>query len=150
MPLTNADVYGIMKAQQHNTTKGYIMLNKNLPYCGLGNIENLNNYMRQAFAELIVVPNSWLPEDYHDNVRGGRTLARLDQMADKAAGLTEHRKLKALKAENIENYRKQYEESGQFEYNGHRDELQLHKNQMAFVGGMVNRGMIDADDLMED
>ena len=106
--------------------------------------------MRQAFAELIVVPNSWLPEEYHDKVRGGRTLARLDQMADKAAGITEHRKLKALKAENIENYRKQYEANGEFEYNGHRDELQLHKNEMAFVGGMVNRGMIDAEDLMED
>ena len=126
------------------------MLDSTKPYCGLGNIENLNNYMRQAFAELIVVPNSWLPEEYHDKVRGGRTLARLDQMADKAAGLTEHRKLKALKAENIENYRKQYEANGEFEYNGHRDELQLHKNEMAFVGGMVNRGMIDADDLMED
>ena len=30
------------------------------------------------------------------------------------------------------------------------DEIQLHKNLMAFVGGMVSGGMIDADDLLED
>ena len=27
--------------------------------------------------EMIVVPNSCLPAEFHDNVRGGRTLARL-------------------------------------------------------------------------
>ena len=106
--------------------------------------------LETAIKECLVVPNSWLPEDMHDNVRGGRTLARLDKMCDKRDGLTEHRKLKALKAENIENYRKQFEESGSFEYDGHRDELQLHKNQMAMVSGMVNSGMIDAEDLEEE
>ena len=30
------------------------------------------------------------------------------------------------------------------------DEIQLHKNMMALVGGMVNRGMVDADDLEEE
>jgi len=53
-------------------------------------------------------------------------------MTDKRDGLTEHRKKKALKAENVENYRKQFEQNGEFEYNGHTNELQLYKNEMAF------------------
>jgi hypothetical protein len=88
--------------------------------------------LRAEVKEMIVVPNSWLPEEFRDDVRGGRTLARLEQMTDKRDGLTEHRKTKALKAENVENYRKQFEQSGEFEYNGHTDELQLYKNEMAF------------------
>jgi len=114
-------------------------------------VEEMLKELEVATQEMIVVPNSWLPESFHDNVRGGRTLARLNEMCeDIADGDTEHQKLKALKAENCENYRKQYEANESFEYNGHRDEMQLHRNQMAFVGGMVNSGMIDADDLEEE
>ena len=58
--------------------------------------------MKKAVAECIAIPNSWLPEEFHDNVRGGRTIARLNQMMDKKEGLTDHVKLKALKARNIE------------------------------------------------
>ena len=102
----------------------------------------------QAVKECLVVPNHMLPEDYHDSVRGGRTLAHLDKMCDKRDGLTDHRKLKALKAENIENYRKQFEESGSFEYDGHRNDLQLYKNEMAFCSACPDIE-IDEDDLME-
>jgi hypothetical protein len=118
---------------------------------------NLNNTiggrlllkLEKEIKECIVIPNSWLPEEWHDKVRGGRTLARLEQVCDKHEGITSHRKIKALKAENVENYRKQFEENGSFEYNGHTDELQLHRNQMAMVRGMLNSGMIDAEDLLE-
>ena len=55
--------------------------------------------------------------------------------------------VKKLKAENVANYRKQLEENDEFEYNGHVDEVQLHKNQMALVGGMFNSGMISREDL---
>ena len=118
---------------------------------------NLNNTiggrlllkLEKEIKECIVVPNSWLPEEWHDKVRGGRTLARLEQVCDKRAGITSHRKIKALKAENIENYRKQFEENGSFEYDGHTDEMQLHRNEMAMVRGMVNSGMIDVEDLLE-
>ncbi len=30
------------------------------------------------------------------------------------------------------------------------DEIQLHKNMVALVGGMINSGMIDAEDLEEE
>jgi hypothetical protein len=106
--------------------------------------------LEKAIKDCIVVPNHLLPEEHHDKVRGGRTLARLEKVYDKQDGLTEHRKLKAVKAENIENYRKQFEANESFEYNGHTDDLQLHRNQMAMVGSMINSGKIDAEDLEEE
>ena len=144
------------------------MLDSTKPYCGMGNIENLNAYMQQQFAELIEVPNSMLPEKYHDNIRGGRTIARLNElMAEEEQTETAHQKAKAAKARNIEKLRKQVEEksiftthkggtdfvdlSGELDYSDNEaDEIQLHKNMLAMVGGMVNGGLIDADDLLED
>ena len=111
-------------------------------------VEEMLEQLRIATQEMIVVPNEWLPESFHDNVRGGRTLARLNEMCENMEDDdTKHQKLKALKAENCENYRKQYEANESFEYNGRRDEMQLHRNQMSFVSGMVNSGMIDVEDL---
>jgi len=104
--------------------------------------------LEQAVKEMIVVPNSWLPEEYHDKVRGGRTLARLEKGCDKRDGLTEHRKTKAIKAKNVENYRKQFEANGTFEYNGHTNELQLHRNEMAFCSAHPAIE-IDEDDWMD-
>ena len=56
------------------------MLDSTKPYCGFNNIDELNAHMQEQFAELIEVPNSMLPEKYHDNIRGGRTLARLNEL----------------------------------------------------------------------
>lgn len=150
----------------HNTSKEKNMLNENLPYCGMGNIENLNRYMQQKFAEVITVPNHLLPEDFHDEVRGCRTLARLEELCDKRDGITEHVKKQATKARNIEKLRKQYEEKAQFrthaggtdfvdldsdfDYSDNEcDDCQLTKNMQALIGGMVNSGLIDSDDLLE-
>tara|TARA_B100000287_G_scaffold375295_1_gene375668 strand:- start:331 stop:765 length:435 start_codon:yes stop_codon:yes gene_type:complete len=144
------------------------MLDSTKPYCGFNNIDELNAYMQQQFAELIEVPNSMLPEKYHDNIRGGRTIARLNElMAEEEETETAHQKAKAAKARNIEKLRKQVEEksiftthkggtdfvdlSGELDYSDNEaDEIQLHKNLLAMVGGMVNGGLIDADDLLED
>lgn len=123
--------------------------------------------MEKLVQELIVVPNSCLPAEFHDDVRGGRTLARLNEMTDKRDGITEHTKLKALKARNVERLREQFEAKAQynthkggtdfvdldseFDYSGNEcDDLQLTKNMQALVGGMINGGLIDADDLLED
>lgn len=120
--------------------------------------------LEKAIMETIVVPNEWLPEELHDDVRGGRTLARLEQICDKRDGVTEFTKTQAIKARNIERLRKQVEAKsifhthkggtdfvdldGELDYSGNEcDELQLHKNQMALVGGMINGGIIDADEL---
>ena len=138
------------------------------PYCGFDNIDDLMADFSQAIRECIEVPNSWLPEEFHDNVRGGRTLARLDEMCEELTEQeTAHQKAKAAKARNIEKLRKQVEEKSIYkthkggtdfvdlseglDYSDNEaDEVQLHKNMMAMVGGMVNSGMIDADDLEEE
>jgi len=92
----------------------------------------------------------------------------LDELCEEIADTeTAHQKAKAAKARNIEKLRKQVEEksiftthkggtdfvdlSGELDYSENEaDEIQLHKNLMALVGGMVNRGMVDADDLEEE
>ena len=115
------------------------------------NVEKKLKELEKAVQEMIVIPNEWLPEEYHDKVRGGRTAARLAEMCEVKEAEEKQRKTKTLKAENVENYRKQLEQSdGYFEYNGHVDEMQLHRNQMAFVGGMINSGMIDKEDLIDE
>lgn len=121
--------------------------------------------LRKSVQEMIVIPNSWLPEEFHDNVRGGRTLARLNKLCDIRDGVDSvHAKTKAIKARNIEILRAQVEANSQFNERGdfvdiagpldysdcEIDENQLYKNQCALVGGMVNGGLIEADDLMED
>jgi len=110
---------------------------------------NANQLFAQFDAiikDAIVVGNDSLPADFHNNRDGGRSLSELEAMADKRDGITAHKKLKATKAENIANYRKQFEESGEFAYNGHIDELALYNNQMAMVKGMINGGIISEDD----
>ena len=141
------------------------MLDSTKPYCGFNNIDELNAHVQGVFAECIEVPNEMLPEKYHDNIRGGRTLARLNElMAEEAETETAHQKAKAAKARNIEKLRKQVEEKSI--YKTHRggtdfvdlsegldysdneaDEIQLAKNEFAFVRGMVNGGLIEWDDL---
>jgi hypothetical protein len=120
--------------------------------------------LRQITREMIVVPNSCLPAEMHDNVRGGRTLARLEELCEKRDGITAHTKLKALKARNVERLAAQVEAksvfaahgdfvdlTGELDYSDNEcDDLQLTKNMQALVGGMVNGGLIDADDLLED
>ena len=131
-------------------------------------VEEMLKELEVATKEMLFVPNDLLPESFRDEVRGGRTLARLDELCEEIAdGETAHQKAKAAKARNIEKLRKQVEEKSIFtthkggtdfvdlseglDYSDNEaDEVQLHKNMMAMVGGMVNSGMIDADDLLED
>lgn len=121
--------------------------------------------VKRELSLAIVVPNSYLPEQFHDKVRGGRTLARLEQMCDVIDGVhTAHQKAKAAKARNIQKLAKQVEKLSR--YNNHGDfvdiecgldytvcevdEIQLYKNEVALVSGMVNSGMIDEDDLSDE
>lgn len=121
----------------------------------------------KAIQDCIVIPNEWLPEEYHDDVRGGRTLTRLNELCDKRDGLTEHVKRQLIKARNIERLRKQVEEKSIFKTHkggtdfvdlsegldysdNEKDEIALHRAECALVGGMINGGLIDADDLLED
>jgi len=114
--------------------------------------------------ESITIPNHLLPAAMQDHTRGGRTLERLEQLCDERDGNTEHRKLKELKARNIEKLAAQVEAKtirnghgdfidldGELDYsNNECNDQQLTKNMMAMVAGMLSGGIIDADDLLED
>jgi hypothetical protein len=119
----------------------------------------------KAWEQCIVVPNELLPEEFRDQVRKGRTLARLQKLCDVRDGIhTAHQKAKAAKARNIEKLAKQVEASSR--YNNHGDfididceldynvcecdEIQLNKNMIAMVTGMVNGGLISEDDLSDE
>ena len=117
------------------------------PYCGFRNIQELIADLRQAFAELITVPNHLLPEEFRDNIRGCRTLARLEELCDKRDGMTEHRKLKNIKAENVERYRKQFETDEEIRYDGAVNEDQLYRNMVAFCSAAQ---LVDQDDIDEE
>ena len=104
--------------------------------------------LESALRDCIVVPNHMLPVEFHDKVREGRTLARLEKMcAENNRETSKFRELKDIRAENVENYRIQFEENESFEYNGHVDELQLYKNQLAMSNACE---LIDEDDLLEN
>lgn len=128
-------------------------------------VEQMLAELEVAVEECIVIPNEWLPTEYHDQIRGGRTITRLNEMSETLERTeSEHSKVKATKARNIEKMRKQVEEKSLFAAHGdfvdldseldysdnEADEIQLHKNMVALVGGMVNSGMIDAEDLEEE
>jgi hypothetical protein len=112
--------------------------------------------LRQSVENMIVVPNSWLPEDFQDKVRGGRTLKRLNELCEERYDkMTEHKRIKAIKARNIARLAAQIAEGSTdidcpLDYsNNERDEMAQYRAECAMVAGMVNGGLVDADDLME-
>ncbi len=113
----------------------------------------VKRHLEEIVSEMIVIPNSWLPERFHDNKRGGRTVARLNAMCDKRDGLTEHRKIKAIKARNIKRLARQVQDrniSCPLDYSHNEsDDIALHRNEMALVAGMISGGLIDAEDILE-
>jgi hypothetical protein len=106
--------------------------------------------------DAIFVPNSMLPERYHDNKSGGRTLDGINKVYNREVEASvERAQLKAEKAKRIAAYRAQVEaqliefKTGQEEvhitYDVNADKL--YRNEQVFVGGMISGGVIDAEDL---
>lgn len=120
--------------------------------------------LARLVRESITVPNHLLPAEFHDNTRGGRTLERLEQLCDERDGNTAHRQLKELKARNVAKLAAQVEAKtirnghgdfvdldSELDYSGNEtDDLARTRNEMALIGGMINGGLLDADDLLED
>ena len=107
--------------------------------------------LEQAVADAVVIPNSWLPKELHDNTRGGRTIARLSRVYDKRDGITDHKKKKAIKAKNIEIYREQVDNAGEIDYNGGQvDDIQLHRNQCAIVQAWIDTRVMTSEDLEDE
>ena len=100
--------------------------------------------LRQDIVNCIEVPNDMLPEEYHNNRDGVRTLAELDSMYQESNEPSQHVLDKAAKAERCEKYRQQWEANGSIEYDV--DEYRLHKNELAFVEAAVKAGWMELDD----
>ena len=101
--------------------------------------------LRRDLMEVIEVPNSYLPEAYHNNRDGHRTLAELDEMMQPVYdGPSDHEIEKAEKARRVEKYRQQWEENETLEYDV--DEYKLHRYELAFVKGAEDAGWIDKDE----
>jgi hypothetical protein len=102
--------------------------------------------LENAVAECIEIPNEWLPKEYHNGVSGCRTVGNLNRILDKRDGITDHKKRKAIKAENIKKYAAQIDTCGEFDYNGKTDHDQMYRNELAFVEAMIQGGQIYIDD----
>ena len=97
-----------------------------------------------AIKECIEVPNSMLPEEYHNNRDGVRTLADLESMHNEATQPSQHQLDKAAKAERCEKYRQQWEANESIEYDV--DEDRLYKNELTFCKLASDAGWIELDD----
>jgi hypothetical protein len=105
---------------------------------------------RLKLESCLVISNDLLPEQFQDANRGGRTIARLNELCDKRDGITDHKRIKAIKAANIELYAKQAADGGEITYDGQRDENQQYKNEMTLISAMINGGIMEADELEEE
>ena len=86
----------------------------------------------KAIEECIEIPNTHLPEKYHNNTTGYVTIGKLNKQCDKRDKITESQKLKAEKLRRIGLYREQMQSNDKIEYvdiNEHR----LYNNQMNFA-----------------
>ena len=92
--------------------------------------------------------------EYRPTLENGASEAVMDlllaEMCDaQETGISKTKQVKRLRLENVDNYRKQLEQNAEIDYNGHVDELQLSKNQMALVAGMFNGGLLTEEDLLD-
>lgn len=99
--------------------------------------------LRQQIRESIVVPNSWLPEDFHNVRDGGRTLANLEKLCTKRDTPSAHQIEKAEKARRVEAYRAQLESGDSFTYD--EDERLLNEKIVKFCARAVQVGMMELD-----
>lgn len=118
--------------------------------------------LRSELSKAIEVPNSLLPESLHSK-RGYRTLSSIQRICKiEEEKISQHKIEKAIKARNIERLAAQVEAmtvkngnnidiDGELDYSQNEiDDIKLYRNQAALVGGMIDGGLIDADDLMDE
>lgn len=108
--------------------------------------------LRNELSKAIEIPNSLLPQSLQSK-RGYRTLSsvqRICKIEEKA--ISQHKIDKATKARNIERLAAQVANGcEEFDYSElERNDIQLHRNMVAMVSGMVNGGLIDAEDLIDE
>ena len=111
--------------------------------------------LKNAVLNCFTVPNEKLPERFHNKKTGCVTLSKLVKKADKRDGMTDHKREKMIKAENIKRLAAQVPADGQlvegFDYSQNEvNELAQYKAECAFVGAMIKGGVMEADELRDD
>ena len=100
--------------------------------------------------ETVEIPNKLLPERLRNRsmVYGGPSLQEIEKkIQQEEQAISEYQRIKKIKQENIENYRKQVDATGEFNYNGHTDEIGQYEKEQRFVGLGIKSGMMeDFDD----
>jgi len=85
-----------------------------------------------AVLENIWVPNSLLPERYHDTREGGRSLARINEKYNREIQPKfDKAKAKAERIERLNRYRDSYADDGNIAYEV--DEIKQNNAELAFV-----------------
>jgi hypothetical protein len=111
--------------------------------------------MIQNTRELFTVPNSMLPEAYHNKRDGGRTLENLNSLHAKKTEESAHVVEKREKAERVKQYREQYETLGEVNHQTQNpdfsidykvDEDRLYAKQIRFAQ-LINLDLEDDDAL---
>ena len=103
--------------------------------------------LAELIRDAIIVPNTLLPEQYHNLRDGGRSLQELEVMITARENQeSEYRKLKREKAERAEQYRKQWEDNPESPLTYNEDENKLYAAQLKFVERAVEAGMMEFDD----
>ena len=122
-----------------NTTKGIDMTK---------NIEQLKAELEAATMQALWIPNEVLPERYHDDREGGRTLDRIQEVYEREVEPNlEYQRIQAEKAKRVAKYAAEYAERGEFDYDVDPD--MQYKNEQSFCNGLIRGGVLDADDFME-
>ncbi len=94
-----------------------------------------NGIYSAAELESIWIPNELLPERYQENRVGGSTLKRMNHIYDaEIVPNIEFQQTQAEKAERLEKYIAEYDETGDFTYDV--NEYRLYRNEQAFASAM--------------
>ena len=105
--------------------------------------------LEAATMEALWIPNEILPERYHDEREGGRTLERIEEVYQREVEPNlEYQRVQAEKAKRIEKYAAEYAETGEFTYDVDAD--MQYKNEQSFCTGLIKSGIYDADDFNEN
>ena len=118
--------------------------------------EEFNKDMEKSWKDLIVVPNSWLPEKYHNKKEWepcddpttdyklyGATLSEIEAIANEGIrSRNEKIAINETKEANVRDYLSQMNRRGSFEYN--EDEYRLYNKQLSFCKIL---GLITEEDL---
>lgn len=128
------------------------------PYCGFANIEELKDDFRQAFENAVDVPNEMLPTALQTK-SGKMKFNRLQELLGvQDEQLSKYQRDKEIKARNIEKLMAQVEMrsngselNSEIDYSDNEtDEPMLNRNRLALVKGMLNGGLLDSDDFIEE